>query len=229
MLQWAPLVISARGEDMQMITAAYWRGSAAEFKDVRKLVFSALMIATYVMLSSVFIPLDGTGTLRVMTRFLPQVLVGAVCGPLMGFITGFAADWLGFVLIPTGNFVPGLLLTAALRGFTYGLFLYGAPIAVSLKASADNVILRFALCQFAVNALWHVALNSLWFTHQTTGSFRLGEAFLTLASARAATNFVQWPFQVILMIALCKVLSPVLWRMGWMKKADSEISGGIGR
>jgi len=213
---------------MQVFTPSYWRQSAAELKDIRKLVFSALMIAAYVMLSSVFIPLDGTGTLRIMTRFLPQVLIGAVCGPLMGFIAGFAADWLGTVLIPTGAPVFGLFITAAVRGFLYGLFLYRKPIAVSLGATAAQVIARFTVCQFLVNALCHVGLNSLWFTlERTEGIF--WPAFLANAVTRTATNLLQWPFQVLLMVALCKALWPSIREYGLGIRPYGEISGDNGR
>jgi ECF transporter S component (folate family) len=201
-----------------MITGAYWRQSAA-----RKLVFAALMIAAYVALSAVFIPIGGEGGPRILIRFLPQVLIGAICGPVAGFAAGFAADWLGFIIYPTGMLMPGLLLTAAVRGLLYGLFLYRKPMALSLTASSDSLILRFALCQFAVNALCHVGMNVVWRTVQNHPAF-FPYYWVNLQIA-ATSNLVQWPFQVILMVALCKALWPVLRRLGWV---DGEEMKAIG-
>jgi ECF transporter S component (folate family) len=198
-----------------MVTPAYWRQSAAAMRNLRSLVFAALMIAAYVALSAAFVPVGGAGGPRIMIRFLPQVLIGAVCGPVVGFVAGIAGDLVGHFSIPTGEFFFGYTVTAAVRGLLYGLFLYRKPIAVSLGTSADQVILRFAFCQFAVNALCHVGLNVLWRTMLWAPSFDSPQYFIFLGQS-ATTNLIQWPFQVILMIALCKVLGPVLKRMDWM-------------
>jgi ECF transporter S component (folate family) len=163
-----------------------------------------------------------------MIRFLPQVLIGAVCGPVMGLFSGLAADWLGTVIMPTGNPIFGLYVTAAIRGLMYGLFLYKNPIAVAMKTSAAQVVLRFTLCQLAVNALCHVGLNSLWFTlERTEGIF--WPAYMTNVAARATTNLIQWPFQVLLMILLCKALWPSIREYGMGIRSNAEIFGDIQR
>ena len=74
----------------------YWRDAAGELKDLRKLVFAALMIAACLILNKFKIPLGENLSLSV--TFLARALCAAVCGPLVAIVFGAAEDTLGFFL-----------------------------------------------------------------------------------------------------------------------------------
>ncbi|MBQ7681441.1 MAG: folate family ECF transporter S component, partial [Oscillibacter sp.] len=179
-------------------SAAYWRAAAAESRDLRKVVFAALMIALCIVLGylpAVTLPYGG----RVTWGFLARALCGYVCGPVLGILFGFAEDILSFFLTGGGGypFFFGYTLTTMLGVFIYALFLYRADLTVrrvflaKLLTNVENVVL---------GALWMAILS--------------GKAYLVTASASAVKNLVLLPVQTALLCALFALLLPYLKRAG---------------
>ena len=64
-------------------SARYWRDAAGELRDLRKLVFAALMIAMCIVLAQIpSVPLFGGA--RVTWGFLARSVCAWVCGPCWG-------------------------------------------------------------------------------------------------------------------------------------------------
>ena len=179
-------------------SAAYWRAAAAESRDLRKVVFAALMIALCIVLGylpAVTLPYGG----RVTWGFLARALCGYVCGPVLGILFGFAEDILSFFLTGGGGypFFFGYTLTTMLGVLIYALFLYRADLTVrrvflaKLLTNVENVVL---------GALWMAILS--------------GKAYLVTASASAVKNLVLLPVQTALLCALFALLLPYLKRAG---------------
>lgn len=156
-------------------SAGYWRDASREVRDLRKLLFSALMIALCIVLAQVpSVPLFGGA--RVTWGFLARSVCAWVCGPVLGLLFAFAEDILSFFLTGGGGypFFPGYTLTTMLGVLTYALFLYRAPLRVwrifcaKLLTNVQNVVL---------GALWIAILNS-------NGRFSL-EAWYASASLSA--------------------------------------------
>ena len=175
---------------------AYWRTAAAELRDVKKLTFSALMIAMCIVLSHIpSIPLVGGA--RVTWGFLARSVCAMVCGPVLGLVFGFAEDILSFILSSGGgySFFPGYTLTTMLGVLTYSLFFYRTKITVckifvaKLLTNIQNVVL---------GALWMAILS--------------GKAFYVTAGASAIKNIIMLPIQTILLVLLFSALLPVLRR-----------------
>ena len=118
-------------------SAAYWKTAAAELKNYRALVFSALMIAACIVLSHCKIPLGENLSLSV--TFLARALCALVCGPIAAVLYGFVEDILGYILKPSGPFFPGYTLTTMLGCFWYALFFFRARITITrvLLATSD--------------------------------------------------------------------------------------------
>ena len=184
-------------------SAAYWRTAAAETRNLRKLVFAALMIALCIALGylpSVALPYGG----RVTWGFLARALCGYVCGPVLGVLFGFAEDILSFFLTGGGGypFFFGYTLTTMLGVLIYALFLYRAELTLR----------RVFLAKLLTN-IENVALGALWM------SILSGKAYLVTASASAVKNLVMLPVQTAILYALLAALIPAL-------KQSGLISGG---
>ena len=176
-------------------SADYWRDASREVRDLRTLLFSALMIALCSVLAQV--------------PSVPRSVCAWVCGPVLGLLFAFAEDILSFFLTGGGGypFFPGYTLTTMLGVLTYALFLYRAPLRVwrifcaKLVTNVQNVVL---------GALWIAILNS-------NGRFSL-EAWYASASLSAVKNLIMLPVQTVLLVLLLRALQPALQRTGMLPR-----------
>ena len=194
--------------DAHPFSADYWRDASREVRDLRKLLFSALMIALCIVLAQVpSVPLFGGA--KVTWGFLARSVCAWVCGPVLGLLFAFAEDILSFFLTGGGGypFFPGYTLTTMLGVLTYALFLYRAPLRVwrifcaKLVTNVQNVVL---------GALWIAILNS-------NGRFSL-EAWYASASLSAVKNLIMLPVQTVLLVLLLRALQPALQRTGMLPR-----------
>lgn len=175
-------------------SADYWREAAAELKDLRKLVFAALMIAMCMVLGLIpSVPLFGGA--KITWGFLARSVCAMVCGPVLGVLFGFAEDILSFFVTGGGGypFFPGYTLTTMLGVLIYSLCFYRAQITVrrvflaKLLTNIENVVL---------GALWMAILS--------------GKAWIVTASGSAVKNLICLPFQTLVLVVLFAALLPVL-------------------
>lgn len=191
-------------------SAAYWRQSAGELRDLRKLLFAALMIAMCVVLAQVpSVALFGGA--KVTWGFLARSVCAWVCGPVLGLLFGFAEDILSFFLTGGGGypFFPGYTLTTMLGVLTYALFLYRARPTVAriffakLLTNIQNVTL---------GALWMAILNS-------SGQFSLATWYAS-AALSAPKNLIMLPVQTVILVLLMRGLEPALRRAGLVPRGS---------
>lgn len=189
-------------------SAAYWRSAAAEFRDLRKLTFAALMIAMCTILGYIpSVPLFGGA--EITWGFLARSVCAMVCGPLLGLAFGFAEDILSFFLTGGGGypFFPGYTLTTMLGMLIYALFLYRAKPSIR----------RIFLAKLLTNIL-NVTLGALWM------AILMGKAWFVTASGSALKNLIMLPVQTVILVILFTALLPVLRRM---KLIPREMDGKI--
>ena len=194
-------------------SARYWRDAAGELRDLRKLVFAALMIAMCIVLAQIpSVPLFGGA--RVTWGFLARSVCAWVCGPVLGLLFAFAEDNLSFFLTGGGGYpyFPGYTLTTMLGVFTYALFFYRAPLTVrrifcaKLLTNVQNVVL---------GALWMAILNS-------SGEFSLATWYAS-ASLSAVKNLIMLPVQTALLALLFSGLLPALRRSGLVSRQTARL------
>ena len=194
-------------------SARYWRDAAGELRDLRKLVFAALMIAMCIVLAQIpSVPLFGGA--RVTWGFLARSVCAWVCGPVLGLLFAFAEDNLSFFLTGGGGYpyFPGYTLTTMLGVFTYALFFYRAPLTVrrifcaKLLTNIQNVVL---------GALWMAILNS-------SGEFSLATWYAS-ASLSAVKNLIMLPVQTALLALLFSGLLPALRRSGLVSRQTARL------
>ena len=184
-------------------SADYWRAAARELKDLRRLIFAALMIAMCVVLSRIpSVPLFGGA--KITWGFLARSVCALVCGPVLGVVFGFAEDILSFFLTGGGGypFFPGYTLTTMLGVLTYALFFYRAKVTIT----------RIFLAKLLTN-IQNVVLGALWM------AILSGKAWYVTASASALKNLIMLPVQTLLLVVLFGALLPILRRTGLIDRS----------
>ena len=194
-------------------SAAYWSQASRELRDLRKLMFAALMIAMCVVLAQIpSVPLFGGA--RVTWGFLARSVCAWVCGPVLGLLFACAEDLLSFFLTGGGGypFFPGYTLTTMLGVLTYALFFYRAPLTLRRIFCAK---LLTNLQNLVLGALWMAILNS-------SGRFSL-ETWYASASLSAVKNLIMLPVQTALLALLFSALLPPLRRAGLVARQTGRL------
>ncbi|MBR5217675.1 MAG: folate family ECF transporter S component [Oscillospiraceae bacterium] len=175
----------------------YWRDAAGELKDLRKLVFAALMIAACLILNKFKIPLGENLSLSV--TFLARALCAAVCGPLVAIVFGAAEDTLGFFLsTSSGPYFPGYMITTITGCIIYALFFYRARIT----------LWRIIIAKLITN-IQNVLLGSLW------SAMLYSKGYIYYMSTSGVKNLLYYPVQVLLLVLLLQEVLPVMHRLRW--------------
>lgn len=186
----------------------YWKDALRSFRDLRGMMFAALMIAMCIILSKFSIPvLDG---LKITFGYLARALCALVYGPIGVVVFAAAEDTMSFLLSNKGAvYFPGYMLTTAIGCFIYALFFYRARITLS----------RIFFAKLLTNLL-NIFLGSLW------SAILYGKGYLYYMSASAVKNTVMLIPQVILLLLLFQALLPILQRMGLIpRQVDGPIMG----
>ena len=187
---------------------AYWRDAAAEFRDVRVLVFTALMIALRLVLKSVKIPI--APSLNINIQFFVNALGSMVFGPVVAILAGVLSDTLGYVLFPSGPYFPGFILTEVAGGVVFALFLYRAVIT-----PARVILSRFSV-NFFVNIILQTPIMVLYY------QMVLGKSYAWFDLPRIVKNLVLFPFESVLLILFLRYAVPSLSRLGFIR---SKVEG----
>jgi ECF transporter S component (folate family) len=174
----------------------YWRSGLRELKNLRRLIFAALVIALGIVISSFFIPVGEN--LRIYFKFLVYCVGSAVYGPFVSLLVGAAGDTLGFLIHPSGAYFPGYLLSEMLGCLIYALFLYRKRITV----------LRLFLAKLIINVFVNIILGSVW------SAVLYSKGFYYYFAKSAVKNLLLLPIEVIAMTALFALLIPQLERLG---------------
>lgn len=119
-------------------------------KNVRKIVFLALLVAMQIILERILA--IHTPIVRVTLGFLPIALAGIILGPKYAMIVGAVSDVIGFFLFPTGLYFPGFTVSGALRGSIFGMVHYGHK--VTLGRTIVSATLSTIVCDLVLNTIW---------------------------------------------------------------------------
>jgi len=174
----------------------YWRTAGHELSKLRILTLAAMLLALRIVIGAVRIPV--ADNLNIMFTYLPESLIGLICGPVAAPMVGAAGDILGYIMHPSGAFFPGYTLSAMLTGLIYALFLYRARITV----------IRIAFAKLLVNYGVNVLLGSLWST------MMYGKGYLYYFAKSIVKNTIMLPIEIIVITLVFTILLPVLSRSG---------------
>ncbi|WP_310604391.1 folate family ECF transporter S component [Anaerosporobacter sp.] len=126
------------------------------FSKLRNLVFCALMVAMYIIVS--FFDISITQTIEIRLGFIIIAAAGMLGGPIMGLSVGALGDVVK-MLITGGkgsSFFFGFTVTYALMGFLFGLVFYKSKVTIARAIAAS-------VCEFAISIFFNTWNLSILF------------------------------------------------------------------
>lgn len=169
--------------------------------DVRTMVKAGFLVAiSIVMTRFVYIMLAPAGVqaLRISFGDVPLMLSGILFGPLVGGLTGLAADLIGFLINPMGPYHPGFTLSSILWGalpaFVFIMLRGNKTFEKSL--SFKNIVIAVVITTITVSLL----LNTYWLSRL------YGKGFLVLLPTRFIAALISIPLHSTIIRALVKYL-----------------------
>jgi len=183
---------------------AYWRDAAAELKDTKMLVVTALMIALRIVLKPLAIPLGPQ--LSIQTAMLATALGAMIYGPVVAIPAAIISDTIGFMIYPTGDYFLPFVLTEIGSTMFYALFLYRA------KVSPTRVMLsRFCIC-FFINVVLQQFIYAWWYAYIGNPESARESILGIMTLSRILKNVCMFPIESVVLTLFLKFLLPVTQR-----------------
>ncbi|MCL2398480.1 MAG: ECF transporter S component [Defluviitaleaceae bacterium] len=93
-----------------------------EMTHLKKVVITAMMIASCVVLPMAFHAIPGAGPM-LLPMHIPVLLAGLICGPVFGFIAGLIGPFLSSILtgMPPAGFMPVMMIELSVYGAVTGI------------------------------------------------------------------------------------------------------------
>ena len=197
-------------------STAYWRDAAAEMKDIKMLVVTALMIALRVALKPLAIPLGPQ--LSIQTAMLATALGAMIFGPVVAIPAAIVSDTIGFMIYPTGDYFLPFVLTEIASTMFYALFLYRAKVTPSRVMLA-----RFGIC-FFVNVVLQQFIYA-WYYSYIGSPEQAKESILGIMTVtRIFKNLAMFPIESVVLTLFLKVLLPVVRRAKLIHCSENDMS-----
>ena len=185
-------------------SAAYWRDAAAELKDTRMLVVTALLVALRIALKPFAIYIGPQ--MAIQTATLATALGAMIYGPVVAIPAAMISDTIGFMIFPTGDYFLPFMLTEIAGTMIYALCLYRA------KPSATRVIIaRFLIC-FLVNVVLQQFIFAWQYTYMGNPEKAKDAIMGIMTTARIFKNLFFFPIETVVITLFLKVLVPVTSR-----------------
>jgi ECF transporter S component (folate family) len=143
-------------------------------------------------------------TLRIGFGDTPIMLSGMLFGPIVGGISGVAADLLGIMINPQGPPHLGFTLSSALWGVISGLYImYFKKKDIKTNIfSADKVAIIVATCYLVIS----IGLNTYWLSQL------YNKGVIVMLPGRVLTALINIPIQVIIITYLGRYLKNIASR-----------------
>ena len=183
------------------LSPSYWRDAAAEMKDTKMLVGTALMVALRIVLKPLAIPLGPQ--LSIQTAMLATALGAMIYGPVVAIPAAVISDTVGFMIYPTGEYFLPFVLTEIASTMFYALFLYRA------KVTPTRVMLsRFCIC-FLVNVVLQQFIYAWWYVYIGNPEEAKESILGIMTVSRIFKNIAMFPVESVVLTLFLKFLVPV--------------------
>lgn len=186
----------------------YWRAALAEFKNLKMLLFAALVVALRIALKSVSIPV--AADLRIGVGFFVNAFGSMVYGPVVAIAGAAISDTLGALLFPSGPYFPLFMITEIAGSLVFALFLYRTEV------TALRVILSRFCIDFFVNIVLQTPIMMAYY------QIMLGKSYKVFHLPRIIKNLVMFPIESVLLILFLRLVIPPLTQAG-------QLPGGMNR
>ncbi len=186
-----------KAKKMSVFSATYWRAAADHIKDIKIIVYAALIIALRVVVKGLKIPII-PGVSLAFDCYVNS-LGSIVYGPVVALLVGAVSDTLGCVLFPSPYspyFFPFIFVEMA-SSFIFALIFWKRRISP----------LRAIFAKFTVNLVCNVILTSLLVKWQYT---LLGQYYPLINGVRIVKSMILFPLEAMLIVIILSAASPVL-------------------
>ena len=197
-------------------STAYWRDAAAELKDTKMLVVTALMIALRVALKPLAIPLGPQ--LSIQTAMLATALGAMIYGPVVAIPAAIISDTVGFMIYPTGDYFLPFVLTEIASTMFYALFLYRAEKVTPIRV----MLSRFCIC-FFVNVVMQQFIYAWWYSYIGNPEQAKEQILGIMTLSRILKNLCMFPIESVVLTIFLRFLMPVTKRAKLTYGADADM------
>ena len=195
---------------------AYWADAAAELKDIKMLVITALMIALRIALKPFAIYIGPQ--MAIQTATLATALGAMIYGPVVAIPAAIVSDTIGFMIFPTGDYFLPFMLTEIASTMIYALCLYRA------KPSATRVMIaRFLIC-FVVNVILQQVIFAWQYTYMGNPEKAKDSIMGIMTVARIFKNLFFFPIESVVITLFLKVLVPITARAKLTYDSNANLS-----
>lgn len=156
-------------------------------KITTKVVARAAILTAISIVLSRFLSIFITQTIKIGFSSIPLMLVGLMYGPLVGFMSGFAADIIGAMIYLGGQFHLGFTLSSILTAVIPAL------VKKYLVKDDENTLKLIIVSVVLTFFVSHLLLNTLWLTQL------YGMTYKALLVARAPKVVIEAILNIIIM------------------------------
>ena len=161
-------------------------------RKTRTITTAGILLAIQMVLSS-YGTIEVTDSLKISLAHLALAPTAVFFGPVVAGMQGALSDILGFLLKPTGPYFPGFTITAMMLGIIYGISLY----------KTKHTLPRIVITRVVVMLFVNLFLNTVFLT------MLYGPSRLATLPVRIFKNFIQLPFDCVLLMSVCRILRRV--------------------
>ncbi|HAJ97018.1 MAG TPA: hypothetical protein DCO72_04715 [Ruminococcus sp.] len=175
-----------------------FRKSGEEFQNIRSLTVTAIFIAISMVIEKFTINLPFA---KVNFAFLAIAVIGMLTGPVMGFVAGMICDIVGFLVNPTGAFMPVFTLIAGLQGLIYGILLYRKQEHFCIGKLSESISLSIrAVIARILDVIFINLLLNTYFTVKL--GFIPDKTFTMVLQGKLVKNLLEFVVDIPLLVLL---------------------------
>lgn len=194
--------------------------SAKEFKSIKCLSVTGVFIAISMIIEMYSIDLQ---FFKINFAFLAIAVIGMLFGPTVGLFAGFACDIVGFMVHPSGGFLPAYVIVGGLQGLIYGICLYCKADKHSImfvnnesgKSLDITLYLRAVCARFLDVIVINLLINTKLNLHY---GFIPQEAYGAAIVSRIAKNVIELCADLPMLFILLPVALAAYKRIGSTKR-----------
>ncbi len=199
-----------------------FKKSAAEFKSIRCITLTGILIAISMLIEMYSIDFK---FFKINFAFLAIASIGMLFGPTVSLFAGFAADVVGFLVHPSGGFLPAYVLVAGLQGLIYGICLYhkndGHSIAfvnnVKNKTTDITLYVRAVIARLLDIVVINLLLNTKLNLHY---GFIPKQAYTEAVITRTSKNVIELFADLPLLFVILPVVLMIYKKLPVAKKSN---------
>ena len=194
----------------------YWKDAAAEMKDTKMLVITALLVAMRIVLKPFAIYI--APQLAIQTAMLATALGAMIFGPVVAIPAAIISDTVGFILFPTGDYFLPFMLTEIASTMIYALFLYRAKSASPIRV----LLARFCICLF-VNVILQQFIFAWQYLYMGNPEKAMDSITGMMTVARIFKNLCFFPIESAVLILFLGFLLPVTKRVKLTYSSEEDM------